>query len=110
MVRPFQTRQIRLRPRTTYFKPRGIPMNQLSEVVLTLDEVEALRLKNIEDLDQAQCAKKMKISSSTLQRILTSAYKKVTEALIKGKAIRFEGGAVEYKTPVRSYRNRNRGR
>jgi len=65
-------------------------MRHLEIVELTTEEVEALRLKNIEDLDQVDCAKQMKTSQSTFQRILSSAYKKVTEALIKGKAIKIK--------------------
>ena len=57
-------------------------------VELTTEEVEALRLKNIKDLDQLECAKQMKTSQSTFQRILSSAYKKISHALIDGKAIR----------------------
>lgn len=86
-MRPRLYRKIRFNPRTTYFKPRGIPMRDLDVVVLTMEEAESLRLKNIEGLDQVECAKKMGTSQSTFQRILTSAYKKVSEAIIKGKAI-----------------------
>jgi len=63
-------------------------MRHLEVVELTVEEVEALRLKNLKDLDQNDCAKKMKTSQSTFQRILTSAYKKTTQALIEGKAIK----------------------
>lgn len=63
-------------------------MRQLEIVELTAEEVEALRLKNVEDLGQTECAKKMKTSQSTFQRILTSAYKKISLALIKGRAIK----------------------
>ncbi len=63
-------------------------MRFLKVVELTTEEVEALRLKNIKDLKQSECAKLMKTSQSTFQRILSSAYKKISEALIKGKAIR----------------------
>ena len=56
-------------------------------ITLTREELEALRLKNIENLEQVECAKLMKTSQSTFQRILSSAYKKVSEALIRGKAI-----------------------
>lgn len=62
-------------------------MRFLEVVELSAEELEALRLKNLKDLDQVDCAKRMKTSQSTFQRILSSAYKKVTEALIKGKAI-----------------------
>jgi len=63
-------------------------MSQLEVIELTIEEVEALRLKNIKDLDQNECAKKMNTSQSTFQRILDSAYKKVSQALIEGKAIK----------------------
>lgn len=63
-------------------------MKNLEIVELTTEELEAIRLKNLEDFDQAGCAKKMNTSTSTLQRILGSAYKKIAEALINGKAIK----------------------
>jgi len=88
MPRPRLCRRIRFIPSITYFKPQGVPMRFLEIVELSTEEVEALRLKNIKDLDQVECAKLMKTSQSTFQRILSSAYKKITEALIKGKAIK----------------------
>ena len=88
MPRPRLDRRIRFNPNITYFKPQGIPMRCLEEVELTAEEAEALRLKNIEELDQNECAKKMNTSQSTFQRILASAYKKISVALIKGKAIK----------------------
>jgi len=63
-------------------------MRYLEVIELTTEEAEALRLKNIKDLEQEEAAKKMNTSQSTFQRILSSAYKKVTEALIEGKAIK----------------------
>lgn len=63
-------------------------MRYIDIIELTAEEVEALRLKNIKDFDQAECAKQMKTSSSTLQRILSSAYKKIVRALIEGRAIK----------------------
>ena len=63
-------------------------MRLLEMVEITAEEAEAMRLKNIKDLDQSECAKKMNTSQSTFQRILSSAYKKITEAIIQGKAIK----------------------
>lgn len=83
-------RRIRFNPHIRYFKPRGIPLKNLLEVELTVEEVEALRLKNIENLKQVECALKMNTSQSTFQRILSSAYKKMSEAIIKGKAIKIK--------------------
>lgn len=65
-------------------------MRFLEVVELNSEEVEALRLKNIEDLDQEEAAKLMETSQSTFQRILSSAYKKIAEALINGKAIKIK--------------------
>jgi len=88
MVRPIKQRRISFDPNVTYFKPRAIPLMELEEVDLGSDELEALRLCDFEELSQTKAAKKMGISQSTLQRILTSARKKVSEALIEGKAIK----------------------
>ena len=88
MVRPRLCRRIRFNPNVTYFKPQGVPMRFLEMIELTTEEAEALRLRNIKDLEQEEAAKKMNTSQSTFQRILSSAYKKITEALIEGKAIK----------------------
>jgi len=88
MPRPRLCRRIEFNPNITYFKPQGVPMRELEIVELTTEEVEALRLRNISELEQEAAAKKMNTSQSTFQRILSSAYKKITEALIEGKAIK----------------------
>lgn len=75
-------------PNVTYFKPRAVPLSMLEEVDLGIDELEALRLCDYKNLKQTEAAKKMKISQSTLQRILTSARRKVAEVLTEGKAIK----------------------
>lgn len=90
MPRPRLYRKIRFNPSITYFKPQGVPMRYLEIVELTLEEAEALRLKNIENLEQIECAKKMNTSQSTFQRILSSAYKKISVSVIEGKAIKIE--------------------
>lgn len=88
MTRPIKPRRVLFDPDVTYFKPRAVPLSLLEEVDLSIDELEALRLCDLKNLEQTEAAKKMKVSQSTLQRILTSARKKVAEALIKGKAIK----------------------
>jgi predicted DNA-binding protein (UPF0251 family) len=94
MGRKRKARWIDFQPGVTYFKPRGVSMASLEEVGLTLDEIEAIRLSDLEEQDQTKAAKKMKISQSTFQRILTVAHRKIAEALVKGKAIKVEGGEV----------------
>jgi predicted DNA-binding protein (UPF0251 family) len=88
MPRPRCRRRIRFHPNVRYYKPQGVPMRHLEVVELTIEEVEALRLRNIEELDQTECAKKMNTSQSTFQRILSSAYKKITIAIVNGRAIK----------------------
>ena len=88
MPRPRCRRRISYRHGANFYKPRGMPMRHLEIAELTFEEMEALRLKNIRGLDQAQCAKLMNTSQSTFQRILSSAYGKISRALIGGKAIK----------------------
>ncbi|MEW6771983.1 MAG: DUF134 domain-containing protein [Bacillota bacterium] len=92
MGRPPKCRRVEFMPHCTYFKPAGIPLRDLEEVGLSVEEVEALRLKDIEGLEQEECADRMGISRPTFQRILVGARAKVAEALVRGKAIRVEGG------------------
>ncbi len=90
MVRPVKKRKVYFDPNVTYFKPRAVPLSELKEVELASDELEALRFCDYKKIGQVKAAKKMGVSQSTLQRILTSARKKITEALIKGKAIKIQ--------------------
>ena len=95
MPRPIKCRRVAQIPGTIYFKPAGIPLRELDEVVVTVDEIEAIRLKDIEGLEQEQGAEKMNISRPTFQRMLGSARGKIADALVNGKAIRIEGGNIE---------------
>ncbi|MDD4289804.1 MAG: DUF134 domain-containing protein [Patescibacteria group bacterium] len=88
MPRPRLYRKINFNPGVTYFKPQGIPMRELEIVELTIEEIEAYKLRHINGLEQKQAAKKMNTSASTYQRILYSAYGKIADALINGKAIK----------------------
>jgi len=90
MARPKKSRCIKCKPDATYFKPRAIPMTELEEVTVSMDEIEALRLADYEGLYHEDAAVKMKISRQTFGRILNEARKKVAECLIKGKALRIE--------------------
>lgn len=96
MGRPPKCRRVEFLPQYTFFKPAGIPLWNLEEVSLAVEEVEALRLKDMEGLEQEKCAERMGISRPTFQRVLTASRHKVTRALVEGKAIRVEGGHYEY--------------
>lgn len=88
MPRPRLCRKINFNPNVTYFKPRGVPMRDLEVVELTTEEMEAYRLRHINNLDQKEGADKMHTSPSTYQRILYLAYEKIADALVNGKAIK----------------------
>ncbi len=95
MPRPLKCRRVSSLPGITYFKPAGIPMRLLDEIQVSLDELEAIRLKDLEGLEQEQGAEKMNISRPTFQRILSSARQKLADVLLNGKALRIEGGNFE---------------
>ena len=95
MARPINCRRVGSMPESNYFKPRGIPLTMLEEIVLTVDEFEAVRLADLEGLYQEQAAEKMNVSRQTFGRIIESAHKKVAEALVRGKALKIEGGEFE---------------
>ena len=95
MPRPFKCRKIAYLPGVTFFKPAGVPMRDLEETRLSMEEAEAIRLKDLEGLDQEPAAAKMNVSRPTFQRVLSSARRKVADALLNGKAIRIGGGNFE---------------
>jgi len=95
MSRPPKCRRVAFLPNVTYFKPAGIPLRALEEVQLSVEEAEAIRLKDLEGLDQEAGAERMNISRPTFQRVLTSGRQKIADALLNGKAIRIEGGSFE---------------
>lgn len=90
MPRPRIRRRIRFCPRVRFFKPAGVPLRALEVVALDRDETEALRLKHMEGLSQNAASKKMGVSQSTFQRILSKAQAKLAEAMVKGKGIRIQ--------------------
>ena len=88
-------RRVNFIPQITYFKPAGVRLAELEEIWLAVEEAEAIRLKDLEGLEQEECAQRMKISRTTYSRVLASARKKVADALLNGKAVRIEGGNFE---------------
>jgi predicted DNA-binding protein (UPF0251 family) len=94
VARPPCTRLVSIRPPSALFKPAGVPARDLEELVLTLDELEALRLADLEGLYQEDAAAQMGISRPTLGRVLEQARRKVAEALVLGRALRITGGPV----------------
>lgn len=101
MPRPPKLRSVAHVPGAVYFKPRGIPMVDLEEVVLGLDELEALRLVDFEALSQEEAGEKMGVSRGTIGRLLEKGRRTVVDALLHGKALRIEGGPVTACTSKR---------
>ena len=94
MARPTICRKVSGDVTARYFKPQGIPMRDLTEIVLTLDGVEALRLVDVDGHDQVEAARRMGVSRSTLSRILAQARQVTATAVTRGLALRIEGGSV----------------
>ena len=97
MARPVKCRQIGFSPDFTFFKPAGVPGKSLDELTFSVDEFEAIRLADLEGLYQEDAAKEMNISRQTLGNILSSAHRKIADAIVNGKIIKIEGGKVEMK-------------
>lgn len=92
MPRPLCPRRITHQPPSRYFKPAGIPLRELQEIVLGADEMEAVRLADVEDLYNTEAAKRMKVSRQTFDRIVHRARQKIAQALVSGQALRIEKG------------------
>ncbi len=90
MPRQCKKRQINGDFKYTYFKPRAVSMCNLQEIELTVCEIEAIRLSDMQEMYQVDAAKKMDISRQTFGNIIQSAHKKIADALINGKAIKIE--------------------
>ncbi len=99
MVRPRRIRRIFFQPDVTYFKPAGVPMINLKETILSFDELEAIRLIDSQGMEQNKAGKKMKISQSTLSRLLKIGRKKLADAITNGQAIKIQGGDFKMETP-----------
>ena len=95
MARPKKHRKIKCNPASLYFKPRGIPMSVLDEVILEPDELEAIRLGDLQGLSQEESAEKMNISRATFGRIINSARMKVADGILNGKALHISGELAE---------------
>jgi len=97
MARPIRFRKVEFFPKNTYFVPCGKSKCEIQEMKLKVEELEAMRLKDIEELTQEECAEKMQVSRQTFQNIINSARKKVAIALTEGNAIRICGGNYKMK-------------
>ena len=104
MVRPQKDRQVAFNPEISYFKPRGIPMMQLEEVRLTVDEREAIRLSDLLGMSHEEAGRCMGVSRATFGRIIQNGRRAIADALIHGKAINVEGGNYRIVTQSRIFK------
>ena len=88
MARPLKPRCLGCAPDADYFKPLGIPLRELEEVALALDELEAVRGVDLEGLQHAEVAARMGVSRQTVGNLLARAHRKIADALLNGKALR----------------------
>jgi len=110
MGRPPKCRRVAFLPEATYFKPSGIPLRVLNEVRLSVEEAEAIRLKDLEGLEQEECARRMSVSRTTFARVLNSARQKMADVLLNGKALRIEGGNFEVAPSIMPLQGFGQGR
>ena len=96
MARPEKNRNVFAPPSFSNFKPVGVRINNIEQLLLSLDEYEALRLADYDSLEHSEAAEKMKISRPTFTRLITKARQKIAEFLVEGKALQIEGGAVHF--------------
>jgi len=97
--RPRKRRILSRAPRPAIYKPAGVPLDALRRIKLLHEEMEALRLADLENLSQAEAATRMGVSRSTFQRIVTRARRQVARALAEGQALQIEGGTFEVSAP-----------
>ena len=103
MVRPQKDRMVAFSPDISYFKPRGIPMFDLEEVRLTVDQREAIRLSDLLGMSHEEAGRRMGVSRATFGRIVQRARQAVADALINGKAINVEGGSYKLVSTARIF-------
>jgi len=105
-MRPKKIRWVKCEPGEKCFRPQCKPLSRLEGVFLTLDEFEAVRLADLEGLKQEKAADRMKISRPTFSRIISSARKKIGDALVNIKAIKIEGGCCKIERGAKHERKK----
>ena len=106
MARPRKDRLIGFNSKINYFKPRGIPVLDLEEVCLTIDERESIRLADLEGMSHESAGAQMGVSRATFGRIVQRARNTIADAIINGKAVRVEGGSYKMMDDIRRFRCR----
>lgn len=106
MARPVKPRWIGFDPPAVCFMPQAVPVRPADLMVLTIDELEAMRLADLEGLGHEEAARRMNVSRPTFGRIVEQARKKVAAALVQGRGIGIDGGVVQFRPPYGQGRRR----
>ena len=96
-MRPKKTRHVKCCSKFRFFKPECKTKKEVKEIIISLDEFEAIRLNDFEGYEQEKAAKKMKISRPTFSRILSSARTKIARGLVNLEALKIEGGCCSFE-------------
>lgn len=96
MRESYRKRRINLPPRYTNFKPSGVPRKFLESVELTVDEFEAIRLADYQQMEHQQAADEMNISRPTFTRLIEKARQKMAQVIIEGKELVIMGGNIDF--------------
>jgi uncharacterized protein len=100
MPRPKNSRTVHEPPLFTEFKPAGVPGSSLQEVLLSLDEFEAVRLADYIGMSHEEAADEMGISRSTFSRLIEKARQKLAEFIFKGKMLTIDGGNIHFRRNI----------
>ena len=99
MPRPHKPRWIDFEHSSAFYAPLRSPTPGMPQVLVTIDELEALRLADLQGLSQEQAAEQMNVSRATFGRIVARGRRKIAEALVHGKGICIAGGVVQTRPP-----------
>ena len=97
MARPEKKRYVKQPPHYNNFKPAGIQNKLLDQVTLSLDEYEALRLADYDNLEHSEAAEQMEISRPTFTRLITKAREKIAQFIVEGRRLEIDGGSVHFR-------------
>lgn len=95
MPRPRKWRKVCCLPERNLFGPLNAPNLDSEIIIMTVEEYETIRLIDSEGMMQEECAERMNVARTTVQRIYNDARKKLAESLVNGSVLKIEGG--DYK-------------
>lgn len=92
MARPRKLRRVCFLPEKDEYGPINTQIKNKEIIIMTVDEYETIRLIDLEGMTQEQCADKMNVARTTVQRIYNDSRKKIATSLVNGQVLKIEGG------------------